>query len=199
LNPEDRGREVLRNLTNSSPAVVQISHTPELRRTASCAEKVREAKGDLYMSAQENKEKMRRLLEKAFGEGKTEIVDELLHSDFVCYDPNSEAGVIRGAETIKGEIEYFHNAVPDLSWRVVDQVAEGEKVVSRWEASGTHQGEFFGVPGSGKRIEMSGIQIDRFDEESGKVVEEWPEYDLLGAMKQIGAIPEAAEQQQAGS
>ena len=76
----------------------------------------------------------------------------------------------------------------------MDQVAEGDKVVSRWEASGTHKGEFIGDPGSGKRIEMSGIQIDRPDE-SGKVVEEWPEYDLLGAMKQIGAIPEVAEQQ----
>ena len=144
--------------------------------------------------AEENKEKMRRLLEEAFGEGKTEVVDELLHSDFVCYDPNSESGEIRGGDTIKGEIEYFHSAVPDLTWRVLDQVAEGDKVVSRWEASGTHQGEFFGVPGTGKRIEMSGIQIDRPDE-SGKVVEEWPEYDLLGAMKQIGAIPES---QQAG-
>jgi len=146
--------------------------------------------------SEENKEKVRRFLEEAFGQGKTEVVDELLHSDFVCYDPNSEAGEIRGADTVKGEIEYFHSAVPDLSWRVEDQVAEGDKVVSRYTVSGTHQGEFFGVPGTGKRIEMTGIQIDRFDE-SGKLVEEWPEYDLLGVMKQIGAIPEP--QQQAGS
>jgi steroid delta-isomerase-like uncharacterized protein len=141
------------------------------------------------MSAQENKEMMRRLLEEAFGEGKTEVVDELLHSDFVCYDPNSESGEIRGAETIKGEIEYFRNAVPDLTYSVEDQVAEGDKVVSRYTVSGTHQGEFFGIPGSGKRIEMTGINIDRFDE-SGKLVEEWPEYDLLGAMRQMGAVPE---------
>jgi len=146
--------------------------------------------------SEENKEKVRRFLEEAFGQGKTEVVDELLHSDFVCYDPNSEAGEIRGADTVKGEIEYFHSAVPDLSWRVEDQVAEGDKVVSRYTVSGTHQGEFFGVPGTGKRIEMTGIQIDRLDE-SGKLVEEWPEYDLLGVMKQIGAIPEP--QQQAGS
>jgi steroid delta-isomerase-like uncharacterized protein len=146
--------------------------------------------------SEENKEKMRRFLEEAFGQGKTEVVDELLHSDFVCYDPNSETGEIRGADTIKGEIEYFHSAVPDLTYTVEDQVAEGDKVVSRYTVSGTHQGEFFGVPGTGNRIEMTGINIDRFDE-SGKLVEEWPEYDLLGAMKQIGAIPEAA--QQAGS
>jgi steroid delta-isomerase-like uncharacterized protein len=146
--------------------------------------------------SEENKGKARRLMEEAFGQGKTEVIDEVLHSDFVCYDPNSESGEIRGVDTIKGEIEYFRSAVPDLTYTVEDQVAEGDKVVSRWKASGTHQGEFFGVPGSGNRIEMSGIQIDRFDE-SGKMVEEWPEYDLLGAMKQIGAIPEP--QQQAGS
>ena len=145
--------------------------------------------------SEENKATVRRFLEEAFSQGKTELVEEVLRSDFVCYDPNSETGEISGAD-LKGEIEYFHSAVPDLSWRVEDQVAEGDKVVSRYTVSGTHQGEFFGVPGTGKRIEMTGIQIDRFDE-SGKLVEEWPEYDLLGVMKQIGAIPEP--QQQAGS
>ncbi len=141
------------------------------------------------MSAEANKDKARRLYEGAFGQGGTEIIDEVLHSDFVCYDPNSETGEIRGAETIKGEIEYFRNAVPDLTYTVEDQVAEGDKVVTRYRASGTHEGEFFGVAGTGNRIEFTGIQIDRFDE-SGKMVEEWPEYDLLGAMRQIGAIPE---------
>ena len=141
------------------------------------------------MSAEENKATVRRFLEEAFGGGKTELVDEVLRSDFVCYDPNSETGEISGADTIKGEIEYFRNAVPDLTYTVVDQVAEGDKVVTRYTASGTHQGEFFGVAGTGNRVEFTGIQIDRFDE-SGKMVEEWPEYDLLGAMRQIGALSE---------
>jgi len=139
--------------------------------------------------SEENKATVRRFLEEGFGQGKTELVDEVLHSEFVCYDPNSESGAIRGTDTIKGEIEYFRNAVPDLTFTVEDQVAEGDKVVSRYTATGTHQGEFFGVAGTGNRIEMSGIQIDRFDE-SGKMIEEWPEYDLLGAMRQMGAIPE---------
>ena len=144
--------------------------------------------------SEENKEKMRRVLEEAFGQGKVEVMDEVLHAEFVCWDPNSETGEIRGADTIKGEIEYFRNAVPDLTYKVEDQIAEGNEVVSRWKASGTHQGEFFGVAGSGKRIEMSGIQIDRFDE-SGKLVEEWPEYDLLGAMQQIGAVSESGQEE----
>lgn len=135
-----------------------------------------------------NKENARRVLEEAFGQGRLEIIDEVLDPDFVCYDPNSESGEVRGADTMKGEIEYFRSAVPDLTYTVEDQVVEGDKVVSRYTVRGTHQGEFFGVPGSGKHIEMTGINIDRFDE-NGKMVEEWPEYDLLGAMQQMGAVP----------
>ncbi len=137
----------------------------------------------------ENKATVRRFLEEAFGGGKTELVEEVLHSEFVCYDPNSETGEIRGAD-LKGEIEYFRQAVPDLTYTIEDQIAEGDEVVTRWKASGTHQGEFFGVAPTGNRLEFTGIQIDRFDE-SGKMIEEWPEYDLLGAMRQMGAITES--------
>ena len=73
------------------------------------------------MSAQENKEKARRMVEEAFGQGKLEVVEEILDPDFVCYDPNSEAGEVRGADTIKQEIEWFRNAVPDLTYKVVDR------------------------------------------------------------------------------
>ncbi len=142
------------------------------------------------MSAEENKEKVRRFLEEAYGEGKVEVVDEVLRSDFVCYDHNSESGEFRGAEAVKGEIEYFRNA--GLTFIVEDQIAEGDKVVTRWTATGTHQGEFFGVGPSGKRIEMPGINIDRFDE-GGKLIEEWPEYDLLGALRQLGVVPEPGQ------
>jgi len=144
------------------------------------------------MSAEENKEKMRRVFEEAFGQGRSELVVDLLDPDFVCHDPNSETGEIRGADSIKGEIEYFRNAVPDLFWRVEDQVAEGDKVTTRYSIGDTHQGEFFGIPGSGKRVEVSGINIDRF--EGGKLVEEWASYDLLGGLRQIGAMPESREQ-----
>ena len=139
--------------------------------------------------SEENKQKVRRLLEEGFTEGNKDVVDEVLDSNFVCYDPNSEAGEIRGAETIKGEIDYFHSAFPDFAYHIEDQIAEGDKVVTRYTISGTHDGDFFGVPGTGKRLEITGITIDRFDE-SGKMVEEWPEYDLLGGMRQLGAVPE---------
>jgi steroid delta-isomerase-like uncharacterized protein len=137
--------------------------------------------------AEENKAKARRLFEEGFSQGNTDVVDEVLNPDFVCYDPNSESGQVRGSETIKAEIEYFRNAVPDLTYTIEEQIAEGDKVVTRYTVSGTHQGEFFGVAPTGERIRMTGISIDRF--EGGKMVEEWPEYDLLGVMRQLGAVP----------
>ena len=146
------------------------------------------------MSAEENKEKVRRFMEEVFGQDKPQLLEDLLDPDFVRYDPYIEAGEVRGVQTVKDNIVWFHNVFPDLTCTIEDQVAEGEKVVSRYTIRGTHQGEeFFGVAASGKRLEMRGIQIDRF--EGGKLVEERAEFDLLGALQQLGAVPETGQAQ----
>jgi steroid delta-isomerase-like uncharacterized protein len=146
------------------------------------------------VSAEENKKMARRFMEEAFGQGKPQLVDDLLDPDFVRYDPYIEAGAVRGVETVKENIRWFRNVFPDLTCTIEDQLAEGEKVVTRWTVRGTHQGEeFFGVPATGERIEMRGIQIDRF--EGGKLVEERAEFDLLGALQQLGAVPEPGQAQ----
>jgi steroid delta-isomerase-like uncharacterized protein len=142
------------------------------------------------MSAEDNKATVRRFMEEAFGGGKPELVDDLLDPDFVRHDPYIEAGEVRGTQTVKENIAWFREALPDLSCTVEEQVAEGEKVVSRWTVRGTHRGEFFGVAGTGNRVEFTGIQIDRFDG-SGKIAEEKAQFDLLGAMRQVGAVPES--------
>lgn len=64
--------------------------------------------------------------------------------------------------------------------------------MSCWTVRGTHQGEFFGVAASSERVEMRGIQVDRFAE-SGKIVEERAKFDLLGALRQMGALPESGQ------
>ena len=138
--------------------------------------------------SEENKAKVRRFLEVAYAQDKPEIVDEVFDSEVVCHDPNSETGLMQGAEALKGEIGWLRGVFPDVTFTVEDQTAEGEKVTTRWTMRGTQQGEFFGVPASGRQVEMSGINIDRF--EGGKLVEEWTSYDMLGAMRQIGAIAE---------
>ena len=148
------------------------------------------------MSAEENKEKVRRFMEEAFGQDKPELLEDLLDPNFVRYDPYIEAGEVRGVQTVKENIVWFHSVFPDLTCTIEDQVAEGEKVVSRYTIRGTHRGEeFFGVPASGERMEMRGIQIDRF--EGGKMVEERAEFDLLGVLQQLGALPEPEQSEEA--
>src|SRR5215203_4282303 len=135
-------------------------------------------------------------MEEAFGQDKPQLLEDLLDADFVLYDPYIDTEAVRGVQTVKENIKWFHNVFPDLTCTIEDQVAEGEKVVSRYTIRGTHQGEeFFGVPATGKRMEMRGIQIDRF--EGGKLVEERAEFDLLGVLQQLGTIPEPEQSEEA--
>jgi steroid delta-isomerase-like uncharacterized protein len=137
--------------------------------------------------SEENKSVVRRWYAEVTNQGKLEVADELLAPEYVCHDPNSEAGEVR-ADTLKESITYFRNALAEMRFEIEDMIAEGDKVVTRWTLRGTHRGELFGVKPTGERVAMSGIVISRVAE--GKIVEEWDEYDLLGLMRQLGAVPE---------
>jgi steroid delta-isomerase-like uncharacterized protein len=78
-------------------------------------------------------------------------------------------------------------AVPDVQIRVLDLIAEGDKVVARIEATGTHLGEWQGIPPTGKRFTISGMTMRRIAD--GKIVERWDNLDWLGVMQQLGLIP----------
>jgi steroid delta-isomerase-like uncharacterized protein len=136
--------------------------------------------------SEENKEKARRFLQEAFNEGNLDVVDEIVASDYVLHDP-AIPDEIRGSEGVKGFVQMYRNAYPDTDITVEDQIAEGDNVVTRWTARGTHQGELMGIPPSGNRVEVTGITIDRFS--GGMFAESWTNYDALGMMQQIGAVP----------
>jgi len=74
-------------------------------------------------------------------------------------------------------------AFPDIHYTIVDQIAEGDKVVTRWTSIATHQGEFMGVPATGKKVTMTGINVSRHT--NGKYVEDWGNSDALGLFKQL--------------
>ena len=135
--------------------------------------------------SEENKSVVRRWYAEVTNQGKLEVADELLAPEYVCHDPNSEIGEVR-ADTLKESITYFRNALADMRFEIEDIIAEGNKVVTRWTLRGTHRGELLGVSPTGELVAMSGIVISRVTE--GKIVEEWDEYDLLGLMRQLGAI-----------
>ncbi len=78
-------------------------------------------------------------------------------------------------------------AFPDSQLPVEDQIAEGDKVVTRWTCRATHTGEFQGMPPTGKYTTMTGTTIFRIA--NGKLVEGWTNADMLGLLQQLGAIP----------
>jgi steroid delta-isomerase-like uncharacterized protein len=84
----------------------------------------------------------------------------------------------------------YRAAFPDLRVEVESQVAEGDLVVTRWASTGTHEGDLPGLPASHNKVTVTGIAIDRL--ENGKIVEAWGNWDTLGMMQQIGAVPAGA-------
>jgi predicted ester cyclase len=141
------------------------------------------------MSAQEYRIVVRREFEEIFSQGgNLDAAEEIYAPNYVGHEPTF--GDVHGVEGAKQFAATYRQAFPDIQTTMEDQVAEGDKVVSRFTARGTHQGESedFGPP-TGNRIEVTGITIEQFSEE-GKIVEDWTNFDALGLMQQLGLVPE---------
>lgn len=139
------------------------------------------------MSADTNKEIVRRLGVEPW-EGNVGVIDELVAPGYVGHDPAGPDQ--RGPEGVKEFVTGYLAAFPDGRITIDEQIAEGDVVASRWTGRGTHQGELMGIPATGKQVTVSGITISRV--ENGKVVEEWTNWDTLGMLQQLGAVPEMA-------
>src|SRR5829696_10194607 len=130
----------------------------------------REEGGDSVMS-EENKALTRRSWE-IVGTGSLETLDDALQEVYadtiVMHEPDED---VRGIEGLTQFVSMIRSALPDLRITLEDDIAEGEKVVSRWRAQGTHQGELMGIAPTGNEVAITGITIHRI--EKGKIVEEW--------------------------
>ena len=146
---------------------------------------VREAEGVHGVSKEQNKATFRRYVEEVGNEGKLDLVEEIFDS-YLSHQPDVHAEE-RGPEDVKRFIGEFRQAFPDFHTTIEEQIAEGDKVVTRWTMRRTQHGEFRGIASTGEQITLKGIGIFRFSEE-GKVVESWDNFDLLGMMQQLGAI-----------
>jgi steroid delta-isomerase-like uncharacterized protein len=140
------------------------------------------------MSSEQNKAIVRRAFEEPW-KGNLGVIDELFASDYVGHDPASPEPV-RGPEGLKEFISTYRAAFPDARMTVEQQLAEGELVTTRWTGRGTHEGELMGIQPTGKQVTVSGLTISRLF--AGKIVEEFQNWDTLGMMRQLGAIPEMA-------
>ena len=138
--------------------------------------------------SEELKAKVRRFYDAAWNSGDLSVIDELFSAEYVDHDAVAQTGGMTGRDSARQFVEIFRTAIPDLRCDIEDQVAEGDKVVSRWVATGTHDGTLMGVPGTGRRFRVDGISIDRFDEE-GRFAEGWGTWDGIALLRQIGALP----------
>ena len=133
--------------------------------------------------SEQNKARIRRVIEEAYSRGNLAVVDEVAASDLIIHAASQD---IRGREGAKQYVTMLRKAFPDLHFTIEDQIAEGDTVVTRWTARGTHRGEFQSVPATGREILLAGTDIDRMS--GGKVVECWAHVDEMGLMRQLGAI-----------
>lgn len=136
-------------------------------------------------TADEMKAIARMEFEEVFSKGRIELLDEILGDDYVCFDPALPEPV-RGREGLRAACSAFRSAMPDLHFAVHQQIAEGDRVVTQWTATGTHTGELMGVPGTGRPVTMAGVDIERF--EGDRIVEVWALWDGLGVYRQITGV-----------
>jgi len=135
--------------------------------------------------SEQNKAIARRVFEEVWDRGNLAIADELVAADLV--DHSAPPGMPAGREGFKQLVMMYRTAFPDVVMMVEDQVAEGDRVVTRWSGHGTHRGELMGIPPTGRQARVTGIGIDRIA--GGKIVESWSNFDQFGMLQQLGVVP----------
>src|SRR5918997_474611 len=133
------------------------------------------------MSVEENKAIFRRYVEEIPNQGNMKVADQIFDR-YISHQPDGST-LQRGPQDVKRFQREFHSAFSDFRISIEDQIAEGDKVVSRYTIRGIHQRAFRDMAPTGKEIEIKGVTIFRFSPE-GKVVENWDSYDQLSLMRQ---------------
>jgi steroid delta-isomerase-like uncharacterized protein len=134
----------------------------------------------------ENRELSRKFTE-LFSTGDEALADAVLSPDVVFHGTAGD-GEIRGVEAMKAFVSAYRQAFPDARSTVEDQVAEGDKVVTRWRARGTHRGALGPIPPTGREFEFTGITIERIA--GARIAEVWVSRDELGLLRQLGLLEE---------
>lgn len=140
------------------------------------------------MTTQENATVVRRFVQEVITQGSIASAGEFVWEDVVEQVPFPGQGP--GLEGLQDVLRGMRSAFPDLEFLIQEQIAEHDKVASRFEWTGTHQGEFLGVPATGRQVRVWGIVIDRLEE--GRIKDTRIIMDTLGLMMQLGVFPPPA-------
>ena len=135
------------------------------------------------MSAEENKALIRRFYEE-IDKGNIDAMDEMVAEDYIDHSPVPFA-TATGLEGLKQTFRIFEKATPGHHV-IEDQIAEGDKVVTRLTSIGKHEGDLPGAPRTGNDMKMTSITIHRIA--NGKLVEKWSEKDMIALLTQLGVM-----------
>lgn len=137
------------------------------------------------MRTQQNEEIIKRYFEEAWNQGKLEVLDEIIAQNYVNHNPGMP-NPLPGPKGLKPIIAGLRKAFPDLHFTIKNMVVTENQVAIHSIMSGTHEGDLFGLPATGKKVHVNQLQIERI--ENGKIVKHWHQSDDLGMMRQLGQI-----------
>lgn len=137
------------------------------------------------MSIEQNKSIVRRWIEDGWNKHDLAVIDEVYAVDFVQHEP--EPQTVNSSAALKGYVGAYLTAFPDLHLSIEDLIAEGDKVVWRFNSTGHQNGPFMGMTPTGKSGNITGIAIFRL--ENSRIAEAWVNFDVLGLLQQMGMIP----------
>ena len=138
------------------------------------------------MTAEENKALARRELEEIFdAKGNIDAAEEIYAPNYISHQPAGDED-IHGVQAMKQFATGMREAFPDLEITIEEQIAEGDRVLTRFRTRGSHQGELWGIPPTGREVQITNMSLCRI--EGGRMVEEWPAPDRLGMMQQLGVV-----------
>ena len=145
----------------------------------------------------DNKVIIQRLYEEAWNQRRFELMDLLLSPSHSLHGSPSVSGPAVGPEVYKHVMLLYTAAYPDLCFRIEEMIGEGEKVACYWTMTGTHRGEFLGIPATGKKVSVEGITIHHVT--NGKIMDTFAAADNWSLMQQLGAAPAAGQPQGASA
>jgi steroid delta-isomerase-like uncharacterized protein len=141
------------------------------------------------MTPDERRELIRRANDEMWNKGNVDVCDEVFADNCSFHDPSFE---VNGVAGMKEQVLGLRAAQPDLHTETHDILVDGDLSAARFTMAGTAQGQFRELPATGKSYVMSGITMSKW--QGDRVVEQWVNYDLLGALQQVGIIPAMTQQ-----
>lgn len=140
---------------------------------------------DVVRDEQLNQTTSRRFFHEVAVGGNLEAIDEMFAADYIDHDVAKEEAAVVGSDIIRKDVTSWRNAF-DFTFELDRQICEGDDVATLWSWTGTHKGDFMGIPPTGRQCAMTGTTVFRFKD--GMIQEGWWHEDLMGLMRQLGAM-----------